>query len=122
MKKAFFLILSGIGAMTLSAQQETLFDDFTSFGAFGGPMVEISSINGEVGADVGGGGALVLDDFFIGGYGMGTDHPDLTFVFMSGYGDEVLPSPTTPERVHFLAKPFTREELVAKLNGIRVAR
>ena len=78
MKKAFFLILSGIGAMTLSAQQETLFDDFTSFGAFGGPMVEISSINGEVGADVGGGGALVLDDFFIGGYGMGTDHPDLT--------------------------------------------
>ena len=50
------------------------------------------------------------------------DHPDLTFVFMSGYGDEVLPSPTTPERVHFLAKPFTREELVAKLNGIRVAR
>ena len=78
MKKALLLFLSGITALALPAQHETLFDDFTSFGAFGGPMVEISSINGEVGADVGGGGALVLDDFFIGGYGMGTDQPDIT--------------------------------------------
>ena len=60
------------------AQHETLFDDFSSFGAFGGPIVEISSINGDVGADVGGGGALVLDDLFIGGYGMGTSYPEIT--------------------------------------------
>ncbi|MCB0587968.1 MAG: hypothetical protein KDD06_21935, partial [Phaeodactylibacter sp.] len=78
MRKAFLLLLSALAATALTAQHETLFDDFTSFGAFGGPIVEISSINGEVGADVGGGGALVLDDFFIGGYGMGTDYPDLT--------------------------------------------
>ncbi len=78
MKKAFFIFLSGMLASALPAQHETLFDDFTSFGAFGGPIVEISAINGEIGADVGGGGALVLDDFFIGGYGMGTDYPEIT--------------------------------------------
>lgn len=78
MKKVLFFFVSGLLATALAAQHETLFDDFTSFGGFGGPMVEISAINGEVGADVGGGGALILDDLFIGGYGMGTDYPEIT--------------------------------------------
>lgn len=60
----------------LQAQQQTLFDDLDVVGGFGAPIVEIGSINGEVGADVGGGGALVLDRLFIGGYGMGTDYPE----------------------------------------------
>ncbi|MBK7872245.1 MAG: hypothetical protein IPJ74_17015 [Saprospiraceae bacterium] len=61
----------------LSAQQETLFDEFDIRGAFGGPILEIGSINGEIGADVGGGGALIINNFFFGGYGMGTDYPEL---------------------------------------------
>ena len=36
-------------------------------------MIEVSTVNGETVADVGGGGALILDNFFFGGYGLGTD-------------------------------------------------
>jgi hypothetical protein len=63
----------------LPAQHEALFDDVSSLGAFGGPILEFSSINGQLVADVGGGGALILDEFFIGGYGMGTDYPEVSF-------------------------------------------
>jgi len=61
--------------MTSSAygQSETLFGNATSFGGFGGPMIEFSNINGTVVGDVGGGGALVINDFFVGGYGFGND-------------------------------------------------
>jgi hypothetical protein len=71
---AFCLFLG----LQLSAQHETLFDNVRSMGAFGGPLVEIGSINGEVGSDVGGGGALILDNVFIGGYGLGSDYPEIT--------------------------------------------
>lgn len=70
-----FCLLLGI---QLSAQHETLFDNVRSIGAFGGPMIEIGSINGEVGSDVGGGGAVILDNVFIGGYGLGSDYPEIT--------------------------------------------
>jgi hypothetical protein len=62
--------------LSLSAQHETLFSDLSVVGAFGSPLIEIGSINGEVGADVGGGGALILNNFFLGGYGLGTDYPE----------------------------------------------
>ncbi len=61
------------------AQQETLFGDVEVIGGFGGPFIEFGSINGQFGADVGGGGAVILDQFFIGGYGQGTDFADATF-------------------------------------------
>ncbi len=64
----------------LKAQHESLFNNFSSSGAFGGPIIEIGAINGQISGDVGGGGALVLDDFFIGGYGMGTSYPELTLL------------------------------------------
>ncbi len=73
--KKWILAFTLLGALQLSAQQETLFDEFDIMGAFGGPILEIGSINGEVGADVGGGGALIINNFFLGGYGMGTDYP-----------------------------------------------
>lgn len=76
--RTFFITALLLAGLQAYAQHETLFDDFSSFGAFGGPIVEIGSINGEVGADVGGGGALILDDLFIGGYGMGTSYPEIT--------------------------------------------
>jgi len=68
-----------MAATLLPAQHEALFDDVSSLGAFGGPILEFSSINGQLVADVGGGGALILDEFFIGGYGMGTDYPEVSF-------------------------------------------
>lgn len=77
MKNLYFLIASCL-SLTLCAQHETIFDDLDVIGGFGGPILEIGSINDEIGADVGGGGALILNNFFVGGYGMGTDYPDFT--------------------------------------------
>lgn len=75
--KRLLLVILTFGTLQLYAQQETLFDEFDIVGAFGGPILEIGSLNGEVGADVGGGGALIINNFFLGGYGMGTDYPEL---------------------------------------------
>jgi hypothetical protein len=41
------------------------------FSGFGGPMMNITAINGEFAFMMGGGGGIMLNDFFIGGYGMG---------------------------------------------------
>ncbi|MCB0644395.1 MAG: hypothetical protein KDC44_22275, partial [Phaeodactylibacter sp.] len=73
------LILWGALLLPFSmfAQDETLFKNAEVIGGFGGPIVEFSQINGEVGTDVGGGGALILNSFFIGGYGMGTTFPNI---------------------------------------------
>lgn len=78
MIRMIYLIGLLLACAPLQAQHETLFGDFSTFGAFGGPILEFSSINGQMTADVGGGGALILDGFFIGGYGMGTEFPSIT--------------------------------------------
>ncbi len=73
----YLLLLSFMASgLILSAQQETVFGNVDVIGGFGGPFIEVGSINGQVGADVGGGGALMLDAFFLGGYGQGTSYPD----------------------------------------------
>ncbi|WP_282776995.1 hypothetical protein [Phaeodactylibacter xiamenensis] len=79
MKYPTLFTLCILATTLLQAQHEALFDDVSSFGAFGGPILEFSSINGQLVADVGGGGAIILDEFFIGGYGMGTDYPEVSF-------------------------------------------
>ncbi|GJM35016.1 MAG: hypothetical protein DHS20C18_40170 [Saprospiraceae bacterium] len=79
MKKVFTLVICAL-SLQLSAQHETLFGDLDVIGAFGGPIVEISKIGEDVGADVGGGGALILNNLFLGGYGMGTEYPDYEIV------------------------------------------
>ncbi|MBR9922695.1 MAG: hypothetical protein GYB31_17835 [Bacteroidetes bacterium] len=65
------------GAQFATAQTETLFNNVEVNGAFGGPMVEFSEINGQTGVSIGGGGALVLNTFFIGGYGIGGQFADV---------------------------------------------
>lgn len=75
MKKLFVICCIGFLAIPLFSQHETLFKDMTVVGAFGGPLIEIGSINGEVGADIGGGGAVLFKNIFLGGYGLGTDYP-----------------------------------------------
>ena len=76
MKNLLFVLCWLLTTATLWSQQETVFGNVDVIGGFGGPYIEIGSINGQVGADVGGGGALMLDEFFIGGYGQGTSYPD----------------------------------------------
>ena len=63
---AFFLTANLFGQRT-----ETLFNKAKVIGAFGGPIVEIGKYNGESGTAVGGGGGLIINNFFIGGYGLG---------------------------------------------------
>lgn len=79
MKTTIKLIALCLIAITAYGQdkQETLFGNINHIGGFGGPMIEVSSINGQTVADVGGGGALILDNFFFGGYGLGTDAPNI---------------------------------------------
>lgn len=79
MKNALFLLLC-LWALPSFAQHETLFNDLKVVGAFGGPLIEIGSINGEVGADIGGGGAVLFENLFLGGYGLGTDYPQARVV------------------------------------------
>lgn len=68
-----------LGVYTLTfGQTRTLFGELETTGVFGSPFVEVGNINGQMGSDVGGGGALVMQYLFVGGYGMGTDYPNYT--------------------------------------------
>ena len=70
--KNFFLILTTLFAANLFGQSDqTLFSDVKRVGAFGGPLFEYSNLDEDVQTATGGGGAFVLDDFFLGGYGIG---------------------------------------------------
>jgi hypothetical protein len=57
------------GLTTLSAQHETLFNNARVIGAFGGPITEYGLSN-DLNSSVGGGGAIVINNIFIGGYGL----------------------------------------------------
>ncbi len=77
MRTLIALIMTLVTGAGLVAQ-ETLFSDLSVLGAFGGPFVEISEVNGQTVAVVGGGGALVLDNFYLGGYGQGGEYAEAT--------------------------------------------
>lgn len=69
----FFSIFCLYSLSVLGQRHETLFGARNIVGAFGAPIVEMSTINGQSLSDVGGGGALIFEDFFLGGYGLGND-------------------------------------------------
>jgi hypothetical protein len=74
--KSVILILVALccASVYLEAQRtETLFGRARSIGAFGGPIVEYHYRGGgDVDVMGGGGGGLIINDFFIGGYGVGS--------------------------------------------------
>lgn len=71
MKRMMILALLGGFSLVLNAQHETLFGNARVVGGFGGPIIEWG-LGNDLNTSVGGGGALVIDNFFIGGYGMGS--------------------------------------------------
>ena len=78
------LITLCCASLALEAQRtETLFGRARSVGAFGGPIVEYHYTGSEVDVMAGGGGALIINNFWIGGYGVGSapasvfDIPDI---------------------------------------------
>lgn len=72
MKKNLIVMLLSFLAVQGFGQTETLFNRARVIGAFGGPIVEFSEFKGESITSQGGGGGLIIDDFFIGGYGIGS--------------------------------------------------
>ncbi len=71
MKNVIFLFIAVIWAATAHAQTETLFGNTKVLGAFGAPIYEVG-INNKLGTSFGGGGALIVNNFFIGAYGLGS--------------------------------------------------
>lgn len=53
----------------LSAQHETLFSRARVVGGFGAPIIEMG-INNGLNTSIGGGGGVVINSFFLGGYGL----------------------------------------------------
>lgn len=76
MKRLFLLFLGIYFVLGLKAQEET--DIQTLFGdrqirisGFGGPFMNFSLIDGKFAHLMGGGGGILINDFFFGGYGIG---------------------------------------------------
>ncbi len=62
-------------AQDVENKQETLFGRGTSVSGFGGPIVEFSAAKGQFSVSNGGGGGVLLNQsFFLGGYGMNTSN------------------------------------------------
>ncbi len=75
MKKTFILIVLGFCVFLTNAQDDeiqTLFGDRPfRISGFGGPFMTFSTLDGEFAHMMGGGGGVLLGDFFFGGYGLG---------------------------------------------------
>ena len=71
MQKLSFLLATACFFLmgNLQAQHETLFNQARVIGAFGGPITEFG-LGNDLNTSVGGGGALVINSFFIGCYGL----------------------------------------------------
>ena len=65
------MVLSAAGVKAQENGIQTLFGSDTRISGFGGPTMSFTSINGEFAHMMGGGGAVLLGDFFFGGYGEG---------------------------------------------------
>lgn len=72
MKRLLFVLLASLTTAALFGQHETLFSKSRVIGGFGGPLLEFGNIKGEMATSVGGGGGVIIDNFFIGAYGLGS--------------------------------------------------
>ena len=75
MKTASTFLLVCVLSIGMAGAQNTLFNqEGLRISGFGAPIVEISELNGKTGTSLGVGGGLMLNNFFIGVYGMGSLH------------------------------------------------
>lgn len=70
-QKFITLTLALFFTIALGAQTQTLFNKTRVVGGFGAPIVEIG-FDKNYNTSVGGGGGLLINSFFLGGYGMGS--------------------------------------------------
>lgn len=75
MKKATLLgviLVISLNAFSQEREYQTLFhNQELRISGMGGPFMQFTSVAGEFGHMMGGGGAVLLNDFFFGGYGLG---------------------------------------------------
>ncbi len=74
MKKTLVIVFITLAISGLKAQNsdiQTIFSGNTRISGLGGPLMSFTTVNGEFAHMMGGGGAVLLGDFFIGGYGEG---------------------------------------------------
>ncbi len=72
MKQLIVVVLFLLTSASLFGQHETLFSRSRVIGGFGGPLLEFGNLKGEMSTSVGGGGGVIIDNFFIGAYGIGS--------------------------------------------------
>ena len=75
MKKSIILLFIMSFSLSMSAQEDeiqTIFGSGTRLSGFGGPFMDFTSVNKEFAHMMGGGGGVLLGDFFLGGYGEGS--------------------------------------------------
>ena len=77
MKKLIVLFISILCCLSVFTQEEeiqTIFKKGTRISGFGGPFMDFTLINQEFAHMMGGGGGILLGDFFFGGYGEGLNN------------------------------------------------
>jgi hypothetical protein len=66
------LMLLALGGLKAQENEiQTLFSGGSRISGFGGPLMSFTVVNGQFAHMMGGGGAVLLGDFFVGGYGEG---------------------------------------------------
>lgn len=68
---AILIIISVAGLKAQDSDIQTLFSGSTRISGFGGPLMSFTAIDGQFAHMMGGGGGVLLGDFFLGGYGEG---------------------------------------------------
>ena len=68
---AAFIVLFFSGLKAQDSEIQTLFSGSTRISGFGGPTMSFTTVNGEFAHMMGGGGGVLLGNFFLGGYGEG---------------------------------------------------
>ncbi len=86
MKNAIVICFLLATTSLFAQKDETMFSDVNRIGGWGAPIFEYTNLNKDVNVVTGGGGALVLNDFYLGGYGMGT----ATYTADNTLADETL--------------------------------
>ena len=86
MKNAIVICFLLVTTALFAKKDETMFSDVNRIGGWGAPIFEYTNLNKDVNVVTGGGGALVLNDFYLGGYGMGT----ATYTADNTLADETL--------------------------------
>jgi hypothetical protein len=103
----FFALLCSM--QLFSQEEEVVFDKVTVHGGFGGPLVEMTWMNGQSGVMAGGGGGVILNSFFFGGFGQGGSFAEqvinnreypINFGFGGLWVGYVVPS---PKAIHFFS-------------------